>query len=124
MEAKGCESCRYGHAGGVAGGFRRRLKEADVVVLRPHTTSRDIEPLCMCRAMFKSTVARNRARHERLEPLPGVRDFMEWFRGLAGDQTVTAGQAFVQAQTGGRSVVSTTVRARPRRRQSMVSYGV
>lgn len=36
------------------------------------------------------------------------RDFMEWFRGLAGDQTVTTlpqSEAFVQAQTGGQSIV-------------------
>ena len=84
------------------------LKEADVVVIPTRTTSRDIEPLMrMRKAVFKHSRAKIVYVMNGWNRFKASRDFMEWFRGLAGDQTVTLPQseAFVQAGAGEKSVV-------------------
>ncbi len=61
----------------------------------------------MCEAMFKSTVAQIVRR--RTAGTASRRPAISWVvQGLAGDQTVTTlppVQAFVQAQTGGQSII-------------------
>ena len=85
------------------------LKEADVVVIPTRTTSRDIEPLMrMRKAVFKHSRAKIVYVMNGWNRFKASRDFMEWFRGLAGDQTVVTlpqSEAFVQAGAGEQSVV-------------------
>ena len=99
---------RGGHAGGAPGGAEW-LKEADVVVIPTRTTSRDIEPLMrMRKAVFKHSRAKIVYVMNGWNRFKASRDFMEWFDGLAGDQTVVTlpqSEAFVQAGAAGVSVV-------------------
>ena len=85
------------------------LKEADVVVIPTRTTSRDIEPLMrMRKAVFKNSRAKIVYVMNGWNRFKASRDFMEWFEGLAGDQTVATlpqSEAFVQAGAAGKSVV-------------------
>ena len=85
------------------------LKEADVVVIPTRTTSRDIEPLMrMRKAVFKHSRAKIVYVMNGWNRFKASRDFMEWFEGLAGDQTVVTlpqSEAFVQAGAAGVSVV-------------------
>ncbi|MDB1214711.1 hypothetical protein ABJB38_00725 [Bifidobacterium bifidum] len=85
------------------------LKEADVVVIPTRTTSRDIEPLMrMRKAVFKNGRAKIVYVMNGWNRFKASRDFMEWFEGLAGDQTVAKlpqSEAFVQAGAAGKSVV-------------------
>lgn len=53
------------------------------------TASRDIEPLMrMCKAVFKHSSAKIVYVMNGWNRFKAFRDFMEWFRGLVGDQTV------------------------------------
>ena len=85
------------------------LREADVVVIPTRTTSRDIEPLMrMRKAVFKHSRAKIVYVMNGWNRFKASRDFMEWFEGLAGDQTVVTlpqSEAFVQAGAAGVSVV-------------------
>lgn len=85
------------------------LKEADVVVIPTRTTSRDIEPLMrMRKAVFKHSRAKIVYVMNGWNRFKASRDFMEWFGGLVGDQTVVTlpqSEAFVQAGAAGVSVV-------------------
>lgn len=85
------------------------LKEADVVVILTRTTSRDIEPLMrMRKAVFKNSHAKIVYVMNGWNRFKASRDFMQWFEGLAGDQTVATlpqSEAFVQAGAAGRSVI-------------------
>ena len=85
------------------------LKEADVVIIPTRTTSRDIEPLMrMRKAVFKNGHARIVYVMNGWNRFKASRDFMEWFEGLAVDQTVATlpqSEAFVQAGAAGKSVV-------------------
>lgn len=80
-----------------------------MVVIPTRTTSRDIEPLMrMRKAVFKNGRAKIVYVMNRWNRFKASRDFMEWFEGLAGDQTVATlpqSEAFVQAGAAGRSVV-------------------
>ena len=59
------------------------------MVLPTRTTYRDIEPLMrMCKAMFKHSCAKIVYVMNGSNRFKVPRDFMEWFRGLAGDRTV------------------------------------
>lgn len=73
------------------------------------TTSRDIEPLMrMRKAVFKHSRAKIVYVTNGWNRFKASRDFMEWFEGLAGDQTVVTlpqSEAFVQAGAAGVSVV-------------------
>lgn len=73
------------------------------------TTSRDIEPLMrMRKAVFKHSRAKIVYVMNGWDRFKASRDFMEWFEGLAGDQTVVTlpqSEAFVQARAAGKSVV-------------------
>lgn len=84
-------------------------QEADVVVIPTRTTSRDIEPLMrMRKAVFKHSRAKIVYVMNGWNRFKASRDFMEWFGGLAGDQTVVTlpqSEAFVQAGAGEQSVV-------------------
>ena len=84
-------------------------QEADVVVIPTRTTSRDIEPLMrMRKAVFKNGRAKIVYVMNGWNRFKASRDFMEWFEGLAGDQTVATlpqSEAFVQAGAAGKSVV-------------------
>ena len=87
-EADGAQVAVVDTPGALQEALSEWLKEADVVVIPTRTTSRDIEPLMRMRK--------------------ASRDFMEWFEGLAGDQTVVTlpqSEAFVQAGAAGVSVV-------------------
>ena len=85
------------------------LKEADVVVIPTRTTSRDIEPLMrMRKAVFKHSRAKIVYVMNGWNRFKASRDFMEWFDGLAGVQTVVTlpqSEAFVQAGAAEKSVV-------------------
>ena len=85
------------------------LKEADVVVIPTRTTSRDIEPLMrMRKAVFKHSKAKIVYVMNGWNRFKASRDFMEWFDGLAGVQTVVKlpqSEAFVQAGAAEQSVV-------------------
>lgn len=85
------------------------LKGADVVVIPTRTASRNIKPLIrMCKAVFKHNRAKIVYVMNGWNRFKASRDFMEWFEGLAGDQTVVTlpqSEAFVQAGAAGVSVV-------------------
>ena len=85
------------------------LKEADVAVIPTRTTSRDIEPLMrMRKAVFKNGHAKIVYVMNGWNRFKASRDFMEWFEGMAGDQTVVTlpqSEAFVQAGAAGKSMV-------------------
>ena len=95
--------------GALQEGLADWLKEADVVVIPARTTSRDIEPLMrMRKAVFKNGRAKIVYVMNGWNRFKASRDFMEWFEGLAGDQTVATlpqSEAFVQAGAAGKSVV-------------------
>ena len=75
--------------GALQEGLADWLKEADVVVIPTRTTSRDIEPLMrMRKAVFKNSRAKIVYVMNGWNRFKASRDFMEWFEGLAGDQTV------------------------------------
>lgn len=75
--------------GALQEGLADWLKEADVVVIPTRTTSRDIEPLMrMRKAVFKNSHAKIVYVMNGWNRFKASRDFMEWFEGLAGDQTV------------------------------------
>ena len=97
----------------------RFLLQSDVVVIPTRTTSRDIEPLMrMRKAVFKHSRAKIVYVMNGWNRFKASRDFMEWFEGLAGDQTVVTlpqSEAFVQAGAAG--VSSSTAGARPRGRR-------
>ena len=80
-----------------------------MVVIPTRTTSRDIEPLMrMRKAVFKNGHAKIVYVMNGWNRFKASRDFMEWFEGLAGDQTVVTlpqSEAFVQAGAAGKSVV-------------------
>lgn len=80
-----------------------------MVVIPTRTTSRDIEPLMrMRKAVFKNGHAKIVYVMNGWNRFKASRDFMEWFEGLAGDQTVATlpqSEAFVQAGAAGKSVV-------------------
>ena len=80
-----------------------------MVVIPTRTTSRDIEPLMrMRKAVFKHSRAKIVYVMNGWNRFKASRDFMEWFEGLAGDQTVVTlpqSEAFVQAGAAGVSVV-------------------
>lgn len=80
-----------------------------MVVIPTRTTSRDIEPLMrMRKAVFKNGRAKIVYVMNGWNRFKASRDFMEWFKGLAGDQTVATlpqSEAFVQAGAAGKSVV-------------------
>lgn len=81
--------------------------EADVVVISTRTTSRNIEPL-MRKAVFKHSRAKIVYVMNGWNRFKASRDFMDWFEGLAGDQTVVMlpqSEAFVQAGAAGKPVV-------------------
>lgn len=89
------------------------LKEADVVVIPTRTTSRDIEPLMrMRKAVFKHGRAKIVYVMNGWNRFKASRDFMEWFGGLAGDQTVVHA-APVRGVRAGRSGWRVRGRARP-----------
>ncbi len=71
------------------------------MVIPTRTTSRDIEPLMrMRKAVFKHSRAKIVYVMNGWNRFKASRDFMEWFGGLAGDQTVVTlpqSEAFVQA---------------------------
>ena len=79
-----------------------------MVVIPTRTTSRDIEPLMrMRKAVFKNGHAKIVYVMNGWKRFKASRDFMEWFEGLAGDQTVATlpqSEAFVQAGAAGKSV--------------------
>ena len=91
------------------GGTLHCTREADVVVIPTRTTSRDIEPLMrMRKAVFKHSRAKIVYVMNGWNRFKASRDFMEWFEGLAGDQTVATlpqSEAFFQAGAAGKSVV-------------------
>ena len=119
LDAQGGTLHRTREADGVQPWWTRRgalqealsewLKEADVVVIPTRTTSRDIEPLMrMRKAVFKHSRAKIVYVMNGWNRFKASRDFMEWFEGLAGDQTVVTlpqSEAFVQAGAAGVSVV-------------------
>ena len=85
------------------------LKEADIVVIPTRMTSRDIEPLMrMRKAVFKYSHAKIVYVMNGWNRFKASRDFMDWFKGLAGDQTVVKlpqSEAFVQEGAAGKSIV-------------------
>lgn len=85
------------------------LKEANVVVIPTRTTSRDIEPLMrMCKAVFKNGHAKIVYVMNGWNRFKASRDFMEWFEGLTGNQTVATlsqSETFVQAGAASKFVV-------------------
>lgn len=85
------------------------LKAADVVVIPTRTTSRDIESLMrMRKAVFKHSRAKIVYVMNGWNRFKASRDFMDWFKGLAGEQTVVKlpqSEAFVQAGAAGKSIV-------------------
>ena len=108
-EADGAQVAVVDTPGALQEGLADWLKEADVVVIPTRTTSRDIEPLMrMRKAVFKNGHAKIVYVMNGWNRFKASRDFMEWFEGLAGDQTVAKlpqSEAFVQAGAAGKSVV-------------------
>lgn len=91
------------------GGTLHKTHEADGAQVAVVDTSRDIEPLMrMRKAVFKNSRAKIVYVMNGWNRFKASRDFMEWFEGLAGDQTVATlpqSEAFVQAGAAGKSVV-------------------
>ena len=108
-EADAAQVAVVGTPGALQEALSDWLKEADVVVILTRTTSRDIEPLMrMRKAVFKNGHAKIVYVMNGWNRFKASRDFMEWFDGLAGDQTVVTlpqSEAFVQAGAAGVSVV-------------------
>ena len=108
-EAEGAEVAVVDTPGALQEALSDWLKEANVVVIPTRTTSRDIEPLMrMRKAVFKHSRAKIVYVMNGWNRFKASRDFMEWFEGLAGDQTVVTlpqSEAFVQAGAAGVSVV-------------------
>lgn len=100
-EADGAQVAVVDTPGALQEALSEWLKEADVVVIPTRTTSRDIEPLMrMRKAVFKHSRAKIVYVMNGWNRFKASRDFMEWFEGLAGDQTVVTlpqSEAFVQA---------------------------
>lgn len=100
-EADGAEVAVVDTPGALQEALSEWLREADVVVIPTRTTSRDIEPLMrMRKAVFKNGHAKIVYVMNGWNRFKASRDFMEWFEGLAGDQTVVTlpqSEAFVQA---------------------------
>ena len=98
------------------------LKEADVVVIPTRTTSRDIEPLMrMRKAVFKHSRAKIVYVMNGWNRFKASRDFMEWFEGLAGDQTVVTlpqSEALCRRALQACPWSSSTAGARPRGRRA------
>ena len=109
QEADGAEVAVVDTPGALQEALSEWLREADVVVIPTRTTSRDIEPLMrMRKAVFKHSRAKIVYVMNGWNRFKASRDFMEWFGGLAGDQTVVTlpqSEAFVQAGAAGVSVV-------------------
>ena len=109
QEADGAQVAVVDTPGALQEALSEWLKEADVVVIPTRTTSRDIEPLMrMRKAVFKHSRAKIVYVMNGWNRFKASRDFMEWFEGLAGDQTVVTlpqSEAFVQAGAAGASVV-------------------
>ena len=109
QEADGAQVAVVDTPGALQEALSEWLKEADVVVIPTRTTSRDIEPLMrMRKAVFKHSRAKIVYVMNGWNRFKASRDFMEWFEGLAGDQTVVTlpqSEAFVQAGAAGVSVV-------------------
>ncbi len=101
QEADGAQVAVVDTPGALQEALSEWLREADVVVIPTRTTSRDIEPLMrMRKAVFKHSRAKIVYVMNGWNRFKASRDFMEWFGGLAGDQTVVAlpqSEAFVQA---------------------------
>lgn len=116
-EADGAQVAVVDTPGALQEALSEWLKEADVVVIPTRTTSRDIEPLMrMRKAVFKHSRAKIVYVMNGWNRFKASRDFMEWFEGLAGDQTVVTlpqSEAFVQACPWS----SSTAGARPRGRR-------
>ena len=108
QEADGAEVAVVDTPGALQEALSDWLREADVVVIPTRTTSRDIEPLMrMRKAVFKRSRAKIVYVMNGWNRFKASRDFMEWFEGLAGDQTVVTlpqSEAFVQAGAAGVSV--------------------
>lgn len=108
-EADGAQVAVVDTAGALQEALSEWLKEADVVVIPTRTTSRDIEPLMrMRKAVFKHSRTKIVYVMNGWNRFKASRDFMEWFKGLAGDQTVVTlpqSEAFVQAGAAGVFVV-------------------
>lgn len=93
-EADGAQVAVVDTPGALQEALSEWLKEADVVVIPTRTTSRDIEPLMrMRKAVFKHSRAKIVYVMNGWNRFKASRDFMEWFEGLAGDQTVSADAA-------------------------------
>lgn len=92
------------------------LKAADGVVIPTRTTSRDIEPLMwMRKAVFNHSRAKIVYVMNGWNRFKVSRDFMGWFKELAGDQTVVRlpqSEAFVQVGAAGKSIVEYAPRGR------------
>lgn len=77
------------------------LKATDVVVIPMRTVSRDREPLMQMRkAVFKHSRAKIVYVINGWNRFKASRDFIDWFKGLAGDQMVVRlpqSEAFIQA---------------------------
>src|SRR5699024_10062065 len=88
-EADGAQVAVVDTPGALQEALSEWLKEADVVCIPTRTTSRDIEPLMrMRKAVFKHSRAKIVYVMNGWNRFKASRDFMEWFEGLAGDQTV------------------------------------
>lgn len=108
-EVKDAEVCVVDTPGALQEALPDWLKAADVVVIPTRTTSRDIEPLMrMHKAVFKHSHAKIVYVMNGWNRFKASRDFMDWFKGLAGEQTVVKlpqSEAFVQAGAVGKSIV-------------------
>ena len=121
-EADGAQVAVVDTPGALQEALSEWLREADVVVIPTRTTSRDIEPLMrMRKAVFKHGRAKIVYVMNGWNRFKASRDFMEWFEGLAGDQTVVTlpqSEAFVQAGAAGVSVVEFDRRGKAARRRA------
>ena len=108
-EVKDAEVCVVDTPGALQEALPEWLAAADVVVIPTRTTSRDIEPLMrMRKAVFKHSRAKIVYVMNGWNRFKASRDFMDWFKGLAGEQTVVKlpqSEAFVQAEAAGKSIV-------------------
>lgn len=122
QEADGAQVAVVDTPGALQEALSEWLREADVVVIPTRTTSRDIEPLMrMRKAVFKHSRAKIVYVMNGWNRFKASRDFMEWFEGLAGDQTVVTlpqSEAFVQAFVQACPWSSSTAGARPRGRRA------
>lgn len=88
-EAKGTKVAVADTPGALQEALPEWLAAADVVVKSMRMASRDIEPLMrMRKAVFKHSSAKIVYVVNGWNRFKTSRDFMEWFRGLVGDQTV------------------------------------